>query len=247
MAQYGSFKEAFQNGVLKIYSGAQPATADAAVNTGTLLCTVSNNSGAVTSEVLASGTVTLTGGSSGSVSSITVNGIEILNATIAFDTSLTQTAADCAAQINNNQGSVDYVASSSGAVITITALPGTGSAPNTFAVLSTTTTITHSVANLAGGVTAVNGLSFGSAASASIAKLASQTWTGVNGAGGVAGYYVFYGSVADAGNADTNLQYIRECGAIATSGAELNLLNTTTLVNVATTTIPAWSRTLPTN
>lgn len=39
----GSLKSALDGGLIKIYSGAEPATADEAV-TGTLLCTISNNS-----------------------------------------------------------------------------------------------------------------------------------------------------------------------------------------------------------
>lgn len=41
----GSLKDVFKDGVLKIYSGSQPATADAAI-TGSLLCTITVSSGA---------------------------------------------------------------------------------------------------------------------------------------------------------------------------------------------------------
>lgn len=50
----GSLKDVFKDGVLKIYSGSQPATADAAA-TGTLLCTISVESGAFTSGAVANG------------------------------------------------------------------------------------------------------------------------------------------------------------------------------------------------
>lgn len=43
----GSMKDIFKDGVLKIYSGTQPASADAAA-TGTLLCTLTSSSGAFT-------------------------------------------------------------------------------------------------------------------------------------------------------------------------------------------------------
>ena len=43
LADTGSVKSIFAGGLIKIYSGVPPADADAAV-TGTLLCTVSNNS-----------------------------------------------------------------------------------------------------------------------------------------------------------------------------------------------------------
>lgn len=244
MAGIGSFKDAFHNGRIEIYTGAQPASADAAV-TGTLLCTITNNSGAITYEVLSSGTVTLTGGAAGSVNTITVNGIDVLGGAVAYNTSLTQTAADVAAQINNFKGTTEYMATSAGAVITITALPGTGVAPNTFVVASTVTTITKTDANMAGGVASVNGVKYGYAAAGVISKLASQVWSGVNAASGTAGWYRAYGSVTDAGAVDTNLVFSREDGAISTSGAELNL-SSTAIVAAATTTISSWSRTLPT-
>lgn len=244
MAGVGSFKDAFNNGRLEIYTGTQPATADTAVS-GTLLCTVTNASGALTNEVLATGTVTLNSGASGSVNTLTVNSLEIMGAAVSFNTSLTQTAADVAAQINAYHSMQEYVASSSGAVVTITALPGSGTGPNGFVVASTATTITKTDVNMASGVAAVNGLKFGAPVATVISKLASQTWTGVNGATGTAGWFRFYGSVADAGGTDTNLQYYREDGAIATSGAELNM-SSTALTSAATTTISSWSRTLPT-
>ena len=39
----GSFKSGLDGGVLRIYAGTVPATADAAVTGNTLLCTISNN------------------------------------------------------------------------------------------------------------------------------------------------------------------------------------------------------------
>lgn len=244
MAGVSSYKDAFQNGRIEIYTGPQPATADAAVQ-GTLLCTITSSSGALTNEVLSSGTVTLTGGASGSVNTLTVNGLEIMGAAVLFNGTLTQTAADVAAQINAYHSYAEYTATSSGAVITITALPGSGTAPNGFVVASTVTTITKTDVNMAGGVAAVNGLKFGAPSAGSISKLASQTWSGVNVASGTAGWYRQYGSVADSGAADTNLVYIREDGAIATSGAELNM-SSTALVAAATTTISGDTLTIPT-
>lgn len=240
----GSITDALQNGELRILTGAQPASADAA-QTGTLLCTVTDNAGARTAEVLATGTVTLTGGASGSVNTVTVNSIDILGGAVPFNGTLSQTASDVAAQINRNKSSPNYTASAVGAVVTITALPGTGASVNTFAVSSTLTTITASYANLSGGVTAVNGLKFDYSAAGVMAKYAGQTWAGDNVASGVAGYFRFTGSAADAGAIDTTASQLRLDGAISTSGAELNLNNTTlaitarTTISSATSTVPA--------
>jgi len=244
MAGIGSFKDAFQNGRIEIRTGAQPATAEAAV-TGTLLCTITSSSLAHTAEVFSSGTVTLTGGAAGSVDTLTVNSIDILGGAVPIKTSLTQTAADVAAQINNFHSTEEYVATSSGAVITITAIPGMGATPNGYVVASTVTTITKTDANMSGGVAPVNGLKFGYAAAAVIQKLASQVWTGVNAASGTAGYFRLYGSAADAGALDATGTVIRLDGAILTAGAEMNMGNTA-LVATATTTISSFPITLPT-
>ena len=243
LAADGSFKDMFQNGKIEIYTGAQPASADAAV-TGTLLCTITSGAAARTAEVLSTGSVTLTGGAAGSIDTLTVNGVDILGGAVAFNTSLNQTAADVAAKCESFRGAVEYEVSASGAVITITARPGTGATPNGFVVASTATTITKTDANMAGGVSAVNGLLWGASTSGVVAKLSTQTWSGVNAATGTAGYYRMYGSVADAGGLDSTGSTKREDGAIATSAAELNMASTT-LTATATTTITAWQRTIP--
>lgn len=63
IAQGMGFAGLFNRGTIQLWSGTQPATADAAA-TGTLLATVSTSSGAVTQEVRATGTVTLNTGAS---------------------------------------------------------------------------------------------------------------------------------------------------------------------------------------
>ncbi len=241
--KYGSIDRMLQQGRIEIYSGAQPATADAAV-TGTLLCTITDNSATRTAEVVATGTVTLNSGAAGSVDAITVNGIAILGTVVPFNTSLTQTAADVAAQINRFSGNVDYMATSSGAVITIIALPGTGASPNGFVVASTVTTLTKTDANMAGGVNAANGLKFDVSTAGIMTKLASQTWSGTNATSGTAGWFRQYGSEADTGAAASTNRELRLDGAIATSGAEMNLTSTAFAVG-ATTTLASWSMAVP--
>lgn len=239
----GSIGDALTQGILKIFTGAQPASADAA-ETGTLLCTITDNAQARTAEVLATGTVTLTGGAGGSVNTVTVNGIDVLGGAINFDGTLNQTAADVAKRINANKSAPKYSASAAGAVITISALPGTGASPNGFVVAATLTTITASYTNMTGGVTAANGLKFDPPTAGVMAARTGQTWSGVNATGGVAGWMRFYGSVADAGGIDTTGTAIRMDGAVSTAGAELNL-NNTTLAGGATTTIASATATAP--
>lgn len=243
LAKEGSIDGALRSGVIEIYTGAQPASADAAP-TGTLLCTISAASASVTAEVLATGTVTLTAGAAGSVDTVTVGGVNILGAAVPFNGTLNQTAADVATQINRNSSAPEYTATASGAVVTISALPGTGASVNGFTVAATSTTLSTSTTNMASGVNAANGLQFDPVVAGVLAKRASQTWSGVNASAGTAGWFRHYGSVADSKAVDTTATAIRLDGAIATSGSEMNL-NSTAFVAGATTTIASWSMTVP--
>lgn len=243
LAKEGGIAEALYNGIIEIYSGAQPASADAAP-TGTLLAVISDTAGAVTSEVLATGSVTLTGGAGGSVNTITVNGIDCLQGAVPFDGTLAQTAQDIATQINRAQSAPEYTATAVGAVVTISALPGAGTSPNGFVVAATTTTITATTTNMAGGVNPVNGLKFDPAAAGTLPKRASQNWSGVNVAAGVAGWMRQYGSVVDSHALDSVGVAIRLDGAIATAGAEMNLTNTAFAL-AATTVIQSWQMAVP--
>lgn len=243
----GAFRDAFNGGKLEIYSGAQPASPDDAP-TGTLLCTITDASGAHTPEVRATGTITLTG-TSGTITGITVGGYEILGATVAFNASLTQTAADLAAQINRFSGNKLVVATPLGAVVTLTAEPGMGTSAN-----SKTVTTTESGGDIAGtdvnmgsavaGVSSANGLKFNAASAGSIAKLTGQTWSGINGADGTAGWFRLVGPVADAGASDAAGAFNRLDGSVATSGGDLTL-SSTALTTSATTTITGFTPTEP--
>lgn len=238
----GSLKNALQGGKLLIYTGAQPASADAAP-TGTLLCTISDASAAHTPEVLATGSVTLAG-SSGSVTALTVGGVAVIDAAVPFNTDLATTAADLAAAINACQSSPDYSATASGATVTISAARGSGAAPNGFVVDATCTTLTSTDVNLSGGVSAVNGLKFGSPAAGVLGKLATQAWSGVAGNTGTAGWFRFVGAVADSGALDAAESQFRLDGAISTSGSQLNM-SSTSITAGATQTITSFPVTLP--
>ena len=92
------------------------------------------------------------------------------------------------------------------------------------------------------------GLNFGeTAASAILGKAAAETWSGQAGATDTAGYFRFYPNDvsshigADAGG-ETKIRFD---GAIATSGAQLNMSNTT-ITSGGTTTIDSVAVTMPT-
>jgi hypothetical protein len=101
----------------------------------------------------ATATVTLLthGGGSGHVDMITVNGVNIMSGSVTFTTDLTTTAAAVAANINAHTSSPEYTATSSGAVITISAALPVGSDPNGYAVNVTTRSITFTKTDMAGG------------------------------------------------------------------------------------------------
>src|SRR5258706_2383435 len=132
-------KYALSNCFLKIYTGAQPSSADAAP-TGTLLVTYSLASGAPTREVLSVGSLTLSG-TSGTANTFTLNGIEIMGSVVNSDGTVAGTATLVAAAINNNPANVYVTASTTGAsgVITLTAKPGLGTLPNTWVPAGTGT------------------------------------------------------------------------------------------------------------
>lgn len=241
----GSLKKALSNSFLKVYTGAQPANAEAAP-TGTLLVTYSLASGSPTREVRSVGSVDLTGGGSGSVNTITVNSIEIMGSATNFNGSLAQTAQDIADKINNNPFNYLFDASVSATdKIDITARPGLGALPNGWVVASTVTTITKTDTNMAGGVSAVNGLQWGDSAAGVLVKHPGQTWSGVAAQSGTAGWFRFEAAVTDPGTLDSAEAIIRLDGAVSTSGAELNL-GTTVITSGATQTISGFSLTFPT-
>lgn len=244
IATNGSWKDFLDEGSIEIYTGTQPATADLAV-TGTLLVTITSSAGAKTAEVRSTGSVTLTGGAAGSVDTLTVNGVEIMGSATAFDTSLTQTATNIALKINRNPKNKDIVASSSGAVITLTAQPGMGTLPNGWVVASTVTTITKTDANMASGVNSANGLKMDYNSAAGVfTKDTTQTWSGTAAATGTAGWFRYKGSIADAGALDSTATYLRMDGNIATSGANLNM-SSTSITSGALQTLSTFSLTIP--
>lgn len=222
----GSLRQALNGGKIKMFTGAQPTLADDA-EAGTLLVTFTKSGSAHTAEVLSTGTIQLTGGASGNVSSLKVNAIEILNGTTTFNTSLTQTAADIARDINRNPQNLDYVATSSSTVVTVKGKPGLGALPNGYVTTGTSATITLTHGTFASGVTPVNGLNWEVSTTGTMVKRSDETWQGTAVAGGTAGWFRWIAGVADAGSADSLEAIMRLDGAVATSGSQLNASSTT--------------------
>lgn len=100
--------------------------------------------------------VTITGGSGGgAVTSITIGGVEILGASVSWNATTDQTAADIAAQINSYISPPDYTATAvDGTVNIVAADPGT--APNGLAVVVAASGVSYSPSTqaMAGGAAA---------------------------------------------------------------------------------------------
>lgn len=221
----------FQKCKIDIYSGTQPLTADAAA-TGTLLGTVTLGSGAYTPETQATGTITLTGGTT-SVATATVGGLNIIpDGPVLYNTSLAQTASDLCDAINRNG---IYTATVSGAVVTLKPRPGVGDGHNA-AVVTSTGSVTATYANMSGGVDPVNGLTFAPVAGGVLTKPSSVVWGFLGIAAGTAGWFRVTGSVSDGGGAISGVPYLaRMDGSIATSGGEMSLSNIAVAVGAPNT------------
>lgn len=244
----GSLKNVMSNCVMKWYTGAQPATAETAPP-GTLAAIFSSGSAALTREVLAVGSVALTGGGSGSVNTLTVNSLEIMGSATNFNTSLIQTATDIVTKINNNSQNLLFTASNVGgtsATITLTANPGLGALPNAWAVVATPTTITVTNNNMAGGVTPLNGLKWADSVAGVLAKDPSQTWSGVALQTVSVGWFRIEAAVTDSLATDATGVIMRIDGSVGISGAELNMGNPAIVAGV-TQRIDNFSLTLPTD
>lgn len=115
-------------------------------------------------ETLATGSFAVTGGTSSPgvnhVTSVTVNGVEVLGASVDWASSNATTATLLATQINAFAASTtpQYTASASGSVVTIKAVAGSGSTPNGYVVATTNggTVTTGNFNPFAGGVSAAN-------------------------------------------------------------------------------------------
>jgi hypothetical protein len=83
---------------------------------------------------------------------------------------------------------------------------------------------------------------FALTATSGVLSKAADTWDGVAVATGTAGYFRYCANTADAGGTSTS--ELRIQGAVATSGAELNM-SSTSITSAATTTIDTFDITMP--
>jgi hypothetical protein len=250
----GSLVNLLRDGVARIYSGSQPANADA-VETGTLLLEISASSGAFTGST--SSDVELTfAGASGSVDTVKVGGMDenLLAAAVSFDTDLGTTATAVAASINGKPNALGILAAantpSSGDVM-LYAPAWMGALGDNLTVAVTCTTMTVDIDNaalpsisgsgvFAGGVTAVNGINFDVAASGAISKDSGETWSDAGIAAGVAGWLRFYDSTLTTGASTTAKRLDMSVGTVGTDA----IMDSTTVAIGATSTVTSASLSL---
>ena len=114
-------------------------------------------------EILSTGSFRVNGGTSNpgvnKITSVTVDGVEVMDTDVDWATSNSVTAAAIAAQITSFSSTPNYTASADGDTVVISAAAGTGATPNGYVISGavagdlTTTAITP----MAGGVTAASG------------------------------------------------------------------------------------------
>ncbi len=245
LAQNLGLAAIFNRGSLAVYSGSQPANADAA-KTGTLLSLYTASSGALTQETRATGTIVITAAAGGSINTVTVGTFNIIpDGAVSAVTGDTAATASALADAINRNGI--FTASVSGSTVTISAKYGVGASWNGLALTATLTTVTatYGGGTVAGGVAPVNGLIFGQPSAGVIAKLSTQVWSASGIAAGTAGWFRLYGSEADAGAIVSGAPYYpRIDGSVAVSGGDLALA-TITIAVAAPSTIDVFSLTCP--
>lgn len=238
LVSHSGFAASFAGGVIDVYSGTQPVSADSPA-TGTLLGRVSIASATYVAETAASATITLTG-TTGAIATLNVGTFNLIPlGAVAFITDLATTAQALADAINRNG---IFRSTCSGAVVTVVAPPGSGAAYNGLALAATVSgdMVATSSGNVTGGVAATAGLQFGTPLSGTIGKTGIWSFNGL--AIGTAGWFRVKASAVDGDGASTTL--VRLDGSVAVSGADMNLSNISVTVG-APNTIDTFTMTMP--
>jgi hypothetical protein len=155
----GDYYGAVQGGVLDLWDGPGPATANLAA-TGSLLSTLTENGGVQTFETQAQWSVSLSGTTSGSVNEITLGLYQLLPSAVNYATSFNNTASLVAAAINAAHNFLGITAIPVGAIIYLYAPHGSGTSFNNMICAATATTLTATASGAAStaGVAHANGL-----------------------------------------------------------------------------------------
>ena len=216
-------------GYIAIYSGTQPATANAAA-TGTLLVKITASGGTFSPGVYqtADDDGVCQAQTPASPGALTINGVTGGTLGVGYYVTIYGGSNESAKIFrvtgtgNDDEAIIEYLQGPNN---------GTVSTKNTFKTVTEVYVSAATAGAVKVGYGITNGLFLALAASGAIAKNSAQTWSGVGIAAGTAGWFRFYGSDTDDGSLSTTLPRID--GRIATSGAELNLSNTSIVVGAA--------------
>ena len=237
LQENGCLKEVFHDGIVDIYSGAQPASADDA-KTGTHLARITLAGGAFTAGIKSTRRMdkaTITYGIDGDDYALVING-----------TSYSYTAV--------NGDDADAVALALAALVDASPVVDAYAAANIIYTRAIYAGVDYTIANtgtttggnnVVAAVTAnarINGLQWGNSTIGALAKEAG-VWEGVNLASGTAGYFRFKANAVDDDSESTSL--VRMDGNISTSNAPLIIQGSVNLIKDATTTIQAGAITRP--
>lgn len=219
LAKYKTLKEQFNDGVLRIYSGSQPANADATVN-GTLLFEVTLNGGtfaAGTKSTAEIDKIVVGSSTEGHTFAVSVGGATYTYTALA-GSSTTIVATGLAALINES----DVVSAvSSGADIIVRAR----FAGVAFTLAEETDTGTLTLSTLVANARA-QGIQFGSASDGVLSKETGD-WEGAAIVGGTAAWFRICGNAADLTGSSSTLPRID--GSCSTTSGDM-VLRTLTIV-----------------
>lgn len=253
VASKGSVRQALSNCRIKIFSGSIP-TGTGGADTGatvpashTELCSLSLNSGTVVVETLPKWRFTFSG-SSGSIDSIKIGGVEQLPTPVSYATSVANTAALIVAAINNNGAFPDYTAQVTGAGSDEVAIYGPvscGSTLNDLVLAVTATTLVPTVINSGNpevaGIDAENCCNWTYVPSTGQISKEATVWSGVIAANGTATWFMI---VTDNDNGQGSSTAARRLiGTVGTSGADLNL-SSTSFTAGASVSVNSWTLTV---
>lgn len=238
LLNHGSLAEALSGGVIYVFGGAQPASADDGDGDATLIGTITDGGAAYTREQPVTATLSLDSGGSGSVDSVTVGGTELLEAAVPFNSTLAQTATDLAAAINCNRFGVHgiYATDDGAGEVTLHSKRTWAPRLSEAAVTIGTTTISASKTNFTAIAAApANGLHFAKrdadpyaeVLQGMLVKAPDQTWTGTAAASDTATWFRFTNHfLTDSANDDgsaTSSEVLRMDGSIGLSDAPMVL------------------------
>lgn len=246
VASKGSVRQAMQNCRVLIF-GNSIQTPDGGSGGVSPLVTLTPNGGAFSAEVLPKWRFVLSG-SSGSVDSIKIGGVEQLVSPIAYATSLQNTAQLVVDAINNNGAHPDYTAAVSGAnsdEVSIYGPVSCGASLNSLILAVTTTTLTATLASAGAvettGVAAVNAGQWTYTPSNGVLSKDASPWSGTIQTSGTAIWFMLVTDNDNGMSASTTARRI--VGKVELSGGDLDL-SAISLVQSATVTINAWNLTV---